>query len=69
MDTTPDEIEDVLYKLRKVLERWYSNDTLGDIVIKRGGNEYQLFEHRQHKIGTVKRESKRAGYVERVGQP
>lgn len=68
MSATPDEIEDVLNQMREKLLLWHSSDTLGELVVLRGGNEYQLFERGEHKFGTVKRKSRRAGYVERVGQ-
>lgn len=68
MAYTPPEIEQILEQMRDVLMRWHKEDLLGEVAVVRGGQGLQVEERPIHRHPTVKRESKRAGYVERVGQ-
>lgn len=65
---TPAEIESVLEQMRMVLLRWHENDTLGEIAIVRGGQEWQVEERPRHVSARVKRQTKREGYLDKVGR-
>ncbi len=65
MPYTPDEIEEVESLVRAAMLRWHRDDVTGEIVIVRGGNEWQV-EERPIVRHRVKRQHRRVGYLEKV---
>lgn len=68
MPATPSEIDEIVEKLLPLLVRWHEKDTLGEIAILRGGQEWEVEERPKRSVGKVKRARRREGYVEKVGQ-
>lgn len=56
MPSTPREVKQVLEQLLPVLIAWYENDTLGEVAVLHGGNEWQVEERPRKLTGRVKRE-------------
>ncbi len=57
--TPPLEVEAILEQLREVLLTWHETDTLGEIAIVRGGQEWQVEERPKHRHKAVRRERSR----------
>ncbi len=62
----PDEIEQVESLVRAAMLRWHRDDTTGEIVIVRGGNDWQVLERPVMRHDRVKRQHRRVGYLEKV---
>lgn len=66
MAATPDNREQMLARLRDLMDAWDENATLGEIAIVGGGHEWAIEERPRRPGGRYSRATRRVGYAEKA---